>query len=75
MIIFHGCYIPDDHILPDCKHSITDPQTIVGNYEALDADKKARVPDNYYISAKTVVKGTPEHQITQEVKKTSKPKI
>lgn len=61
MIIWHGCYVPDDHILPDCKHYITGLDTIISNYEGFEADRKTFVKDKYYLSAKTLVKGTPEH--------------
>lgn len=58
-IIFYGCYFLDDHILPDWKQFITDPDTIVRKYEALDADSKPSVPVKYYLAAKTLVKWTP----------------
>lgn len=46
----------DDNILADCKHSITDPDTIVRSYEVLDADRKASVLNKYYLAAKTLLK-------------------
>lgn len=60
----------DDRILPYCKHSITDPDTIIRYYEALETDNKARLTHNYYLAAKKPVKGTPEHQLAEEVKET-----
>lgn len=54
-------YIPNYHILPDCKQSITDLDTKVRNYEALDAYIKAGVLDKYYLPSKTLIKRTHEH--------------
>lgn len=44
------------------------------NYEAWGADSKECVPDKYYIATKTLVKGTPEHQLAHEVKETCQSK-
>lgn len=74
-LICYICYVPNDHTLPDYKHSITDPDTIVRNYEALNVDSKARVPDKYDLAEKTLLKGDHKHQLAQEFKETTQPKI
>ena len=66
-IICHGCYVKDQHILPECTHSLTKPTAIIKNYEALSAKEKACLPDKYYIAAKTLVPGTAEHKLMQDV--------
>lgn len=45
------------------------------NYEALTLDEKALVPDKYYLTAKNLVKGTPEHALVPHVKEASLQKI
>lgn len=63
------------HILQDCKHSIADPDTMVSNYPAFDANRKSHIPDKYYLAVKNIVKGTLEHQLAQEGKETRQPKM
>lgn len=41
-IVCHSRYVPDVHIRPDCKDSITDPYNIVRSYKALDMDSKSK---------------------------------
>lgn len=60
-IICHGCYANDDHILPECKYSLADPDFAMHNYEAFTPEEESCVPDKYYLAAKTLVKGTPEN--------------
>lgn len=67
-IICHGCFVPEDHILPSFEHSVTNPGCLVHNYKALEVDNKFRVPDNYYVAAKTITKGIPEHQLSHILK-------
>lgn len=70
----HGFYVKEYHILPECKHSLTDLNFIARSYEALNADEKARVPDKYYLAAKTLLMENPGHTLAQEVKETIQPK-
>lgn len=73
-IFCHGCYLKDDHILPECKHYITEQNFIISSYEDLKADEKDRFPYKYNPATKTLAKGTPEHTLAQEVKEKSQPK-
>lgn len=70
-IIFRGCCTQYNHKIPDFQLSLTNLGTIVHNYEAHYAYIKARVQDKYYLAAKTLIKGAPEHQLAQDLKKTS----
>lgn len=53
-IILHGCYVPDNHIISGFKHSLTNPNTIVRNHEALYADRKDLFPEKNYTAANTL---------------------
>ena len=55
--------------------NITDMRQIISNHESLNADEKARVPDQYYRMARIAIPGTPENTISKEVQAAeSKPK-
>lgn len=58
----------------DLQHLLTDTGSTVHNYEALDANIKSRFLDTYYFAVKTLMKGTPEHQIAHDMEETSSPK-
>lgn len=73
-IIFHGCYAVNDYILSRCGITITDMDKVVDNYERLNVDDKARVPDKYYQLALPFVRARPEQKLAEDVKKAESPK-
>lgn len=42
-VSFYRSYASVDHMLPEYKHSITDPDTIVRNYKSLTPENKSLV--------------------------------
>jgi hypothetical protein len=71
-LICYGCYLRD-HILPQCKHTLSDAKAIVANYESLTPDEKARVPDNFYQAALALIRGSPAQKLVADVQ-ASQPK-
>lgn len=50
-LICFGCYTVGDHILPNCKVGMPQYARVITNYEKLNADQKARIPDTSYKGA------------------------
>ena len=52
MFIFHRFY-ERHHVLSQCTANITDLPRIVSHFESLTTDEKARVPDKYFLMARS----------------------
>jgi hypothetical protein len=72
-LICYLCY-ERGHKASDCKCGIRDMPKVVANYQKLTADEKVSVPDTYYRSALCFIKGRPENDLVEDVKKETQSK-